>query len=49
MKPASPATDIAAYGEKLAGTVEGGVRSAGTFLCIIEQNTPQIFEQFEKI
>jgi hypothetical protein len=49
MKPASPATHIAAFAQKLAGSVEGGVRSAGMFLSIIEQNTPQIFAQLEKI
>ena len=49
MKPVSPATDIAARGGKLAGSIESGVRSDGSFLPIIEQNKPQIFEQLEKI
>ena len=49
MRPASPAAYVAARAGKLAGSIEGGVRSLGTFLPIIEQNTPQIFEQLEKI
>ncbi|HYA05333.1 MAG TPA: hypothetical protein VEF90_05535 [Xanthobacteraceae bacterium] len=49
MKPASPAAQIAARAWKLAGSIEGGVRSAGMFLSIIDQNTPQIFAQLEKI
>jgi hypothetical protein len=34
---------------KLAGSLESRVGGAGTFLPIIEQNTPQIFAQFEKM
>jgi hypothetical protein len=49
MTPASPATYAVARVVKLAGSIEGGVRSRGTFLSIIEENTPQIFEQLEKI
>jgi hypothetical protein len=33
---------------KLAGTIESCVRRSGLFLPIIEQNTPQIFDQFDK-
>jgi hypothetical protein len=49
MTPASPATHAVARGLKLAGSLEGRVRSAVMFLSIIEENTPQIFDQFEKI
>jgi hypothetical protein len=49
MTPTSPAADIAARVVKLAGSFEGRVRSAATFLLIVEQNTPQIFAQLEKI
>jgi len=49
MKPASPAAQLAAPVGKLAGSIEGGVRLPGRFLSIIEQNTPQIFAQLEKI
>jgi len=40
---------VAAHACNLAATAESGVRKAGTFLRIIEQNTRQIFTQFEKI
>jgi len=49
MKPASPAAGIAACALTLAGSFESRVGGAGTFLSIIEQNTPQIFAQMEKI
>jgi hypothetical protein len=49
MEPASPAAGIAACRLNLAGTLESRVGGAGTFFLIIEQNTPQIFAQFEKI
>jgi len=49
MKPVSPAAQLAAYAGRLAGSLESGVRSDGSFLSIIEQNTPQIFAQLEKI
>jgi hypothetical protein len=49
MIAASPAASVAAHAWNLAATVESGVREAGTFLRIIEQNTLQIFTQFEKI
>ena len=49
MRPTSPATYVAARVGKLAGSIEGCVRSPGTFLPIIEENTPQIFDQLEKI
>jgi hypothetical protein len=49
MSPTSPAARFAAAGGKLAATVESRVRGLGSFLPIIEQNTPQIFEQFYKI
>jgi hypothetical protein len=34
-------------GRTLAGSIESRVRPPESFLSIIEQNTPQIFEQFE--
>jgi hypothetical protein len=40
---------VAAHARNLAGSVESDVREAGTFFRIIEQNTLQIFAQFEKI
>jgi hypothetical protein len=49
MKPVSPTADIAAPTLNLTGSVENRVGDAGTFLPIVEQNTPQIFAQFEKI
>jgi hypothetical protein len=49
MTPASPAAVIAAPGRNLAGSLEIRVGGAGTFLPIIDKNTPQIFDQFEKI
>jgi hypothetical protein len=48
MKPASPAAAIAACAFNLAGSIESRVGGAGTFFPIIDQNTPQIFVQFEK-
>jgi len=48
MSPASPAAGVAAAGDKLADGLENRVRWLGSFLPIIEQNTPQIFEQFDK-
>jgi hypothetical protein len=49
MRPASPAAGIAADARNLAGSLESRVGDAGTILSIIEQNTLQIFAQFEKI
>jgi hypothetical protein len=49
MRPASPAAVIAACAFNLAGTFESRVGGTGTFCLIIEQNTPQIFAQVEKI
>jgi hypothetical protein len=49
MTPASPAASIAARERNLAGSLESRVGDAGTFLPIIEQNTPQIFDQIDKI
>jgi hypothetical protein len=49
MRPASPAAAIAACGLNLAGTFESRVGGTGMFCLIIEQNTPQIFAQVEKI
>jgi hypothetical protein len=49
MRPASPAAAIAACAFNLAGTFESRVGGTGTFCLIIEQNTPQIFAQVEKI
>jgi hypothetical protein len=48
MRPASPA-GIAARARNIAGRLESRVGDAGTILPIIEQNKPQIFEQFKKI
>ncbi len=48
MSPASPAARAAVAGRKLAGSIESRVRWVGPFLPIIEQNTPQTFEQFDK-
>jgi len=48
MSPESPAAFIAARGRKLAVTVESHVRGIGRYLPIIEENTPQIFDQLEK-
>jgi hypothetical protein len=49
MRPASPAAGIAACALNLAGSLEGRVGGAGTFFRIIEENTPQIFVQLEKM
>jgi len=48
MTAASP-VGIAARTLNLACSLESGVRDAGTFLPIIEQNMPQIFGQIEKV
>jgi hypothetical protein len=48
MSPTSPAARAAVVGCKLAGIIESRVRRVGPFLPIIEQNKPQIFEQFDK-
>jgi hypothetical protein len=48
MSPVFPAARAALAWGKLAGTVESCVRQLGLILSIIEQNTPQIFEQFYK-
>ncbi len=47
--PTSPAGSIAARERKLAGSIEGHVGDAETFLSIIEQNTLKIFAQIEII
>jgi hypothetical protein len=49
MTPISPATNIVARGGTVAGSIESCVRSLGTFLRIIDENKPQIFDQFEII
>jgi hypothetical protein len=49
MKRTSPAADLAARALNLAGSLESRVGGAQTFLSIIEQNTPQIIAQIEKI
>jgi hypothetical protein len=49
MKRTSPAAGIAARALNLTGSLESRVGGAGMFLSIIEQNTPQIFAQIEKI
>jgi hypothetical protein len=49
MKPTSPAADVAASGGKLAGSIESRVRVLVRILRIIDENTRQIFDQFEKI
>jgi hypothetical protein len=38
---------MTASGRRLAGSIEGVVRCIGAILRIIEQNTRQIFAQFE--
>jgi hypothetical protein len=38
---------MTATGRRLAGAIESCVRGFGSILRIIEQNTPQIFAQFE--
>jgi hypothetical protein len=38
---------MTATGRRLAGSIEGAVRGFASILRIIEQNTPQIFAQFE--
>jgi hypothetical protein len=47
--PTSPAGSIAARERNLAGSLEGHVGDAETFLSIIEQNTLRIFAQIEII
>jgi hypothetical protein len=49
IRPVSPAAWVAARPRNLAGSIESRVRSTGTFLSIIDENTPQIFVQLEKI
>jgi hypothetical protein len=49
MIDASPAATAVTLPRKLARTVENGVRETRTFLPIFEENTPQIFAQFDKI
>jgi hypothetical protein len=49
MNRASPAARIAATGRKLAGSIESGVRRNALFWPILDENKPQIFEQFDKI
>jgi len=49
MIDASPAATAATLARKLARTLENRVREMRTFLRIFEENTPQIFAQFEKI
>jgi hypothetical protein len=49
IRPVSPAAWVAARPRNLAGSIESRVRSTGTFLSIIDENTPQIFAQLEKI
>jgi hypothetical protein len=49
MRPASPAATTAACALNLAGTFESRVGGIGMFCLIVEQNTPQIFPQVEKI
>jgi hypothetical protein len=49
MRPASPAACLAAHARNLAGSFESDVREAGAFFPIIEQNTPKIFGQIDKI
>jgi hypothetical protein len=38
---------MTAAGRRLTGAIESHVRGFGSILRIIEQNTPQIFAQFE--
>jgi hypothetical protein len=48
MSRASPAAGVAATGRRLAVSVESAVRWFGLFWPIIDENKPQIFEQFDK-
>ncbi|HTV36978.1 MAG TPA: hypothetical protein VMF12_11165 [Xanthobacteraceae bacterium] len=48
MSPVFPAAKATVARGKLAGSAESCVRWVGLFLPIIEENTPQIFEQFDK-
>jgi hypothetical protein len=48
MSPGFPVAKVALVRGRLTGSIEGCVRRVGLFLSIIEENTPQIFEQFDK-
>jgi hypothetical protein len=48
MRRAFPAARVAATGRKLAGSIESCVRWFGLIWPIIDENKPQIFEQFDK-
>jgi hypothetical protein len=48
MSPGFPLAKAALARGKLAGSIEGCVRRVRLFLSIIDENTPQIFEQFDK-
>ncbi len=49
MRLASPTAAIAARAFNLAGSFESRVGGTGIFFLIIEDNTPQIFAQVEKM
>jgi hypothetical protein len=49
MSPESQATCVTARDSKLAGSLESRVGGLARLLSIVEQNTPQIFEQLDKI
>jgi hypothetical protein len=48
MKRTSPTARVAATGRSLTGSIESCVRWVDLFWPIIEQNKPQIFDQFDK-
>jgi hypothetical protein len=49
MRPAPLTAGLAADERNLSGTIESRVGGAGTFWLIVEQNTPLIFAQVEKM
>jgi hypothetical protein len=49
MRPTPLTAGFAADERNLSGTLESRVGGAGTLWFIVEQNTPQIFAQVEKI
>jgi hypothetical protein len=49
MRPEPLTAGLAADARNLSGTLESRLGGAGTLCFIVEQNTPQIFVQVEKI
>jgi hypothetical protein len=47
MNPVSLAARNAVAGKKVAASPESRVREVGSFLFIVEQNTPQIFDNLQ--